>query len=262
MPIIKVNDIFIYHEVHGEGFPLVMIMGASGNVDWWDPNLIDILSKNFKTVIFDNRGVGKTSDTDEDYTIKTLADDTIGLMDALNIKQAHVFGISMGGNIAQEIAISYPYKVKKLILCSTMCGGYQAFIPSKEVIDKVLKGGLSDPEELASLVFTKEFIENNPAEVENMIQIVKKSLISKEAALRQSKAGKRFKSCKKLKMIKHPTLIMHGKKDMLVVPENGELLKKLIPNAKLVYFKDCAHSIYAEEPELFIKIFLEFLKEN
>lgn len=258
MPIINVNDIKIYYEVHGEGFPLIMIMGESGNVDWWDPSLIDILSKNFKTIIFDNRGVGKTNDTDVDYAFKTLADDTIGLMDALKIKQAHVFGLSMGGKIAQEIAISYPNKVKKLILCSTMCGGYQAVIPSREVIDKVLKG-VSDPEEIASLVLTKEFIENNPAEVEKMIQIVKKTPISKESALRQDKAGKKFKSFKRLKMIENPTLIMHGKKDILVVPENGELLEKLIPNAKLVYFKNSAHSIYAEEPDLFIEILLEFL---
>ncbi|MFX1273518.1 MAG: alpha/beta fold hydrolase [Promethearchaeota archaeon] len=260
MPIINVNDINIYHEVHGEGFPLVMIMGQSGNVDWWDPSLIDILSKNFKTIIFDNRGVGQTNDMDEDYTFKTLADDTIGLMDALNIKQAHVFGLSMGGQIAQEIAISYPNRVKKLILCSTMCGGYQAVIPSREVIEKVLKG-VSDPEEIASLVFTKKFIENNPIELEKIIQIVKKTPISRESALRQDKAGKRFKSFKRLKMIKNTTLIMHGKKDILVVPENGELLENSIPNAKLVYFKHSAHSIYAEEPELFIKILLEFLKE-
>jgi len=206
-------------------------------------------------------GVGQTNDTDEDYTFKTLADDTIGLMDALNVKQAHIFGLSMGGQIVQEIAINYPNKVKKLILCSIMCGGYQAVIPSREVIDKVLKG-VSDPEEIATFVFTKEFLENSPAEVEKIIQIVKKIPVSKESALRQKKAGKKFKSFKRLKMIKNPTLIMHGKKDILVVPENRELLEKSIPNAKLVYFENSAHSIYAEEPDLFIKILLEFLKEN
>ena len=261
MAKLKINDIIIYHEVHGEGFPLVLIMGASGTVEWWDPILIDILSKNFKTIIFDNRGVGQTNDTDEDYTFKTLADDTIGLMDALKIKQAHVFGISMGGNIAQEIVINYPNRVKKLILCSTMGGGYQAVIPSKEVIDKMLKG-VTDPEEFLSFILTKEFIENNPAEVEKIIQTMKNTPISEESALRQSKAGKGFKSFKRLKMIKNPTLIMHGKKDILVVPENGELLEKVIPNARLVNFENSAHSIYIEEPDLFVKTLLEFLKEN
>ncbi len=203
--------------------------------------------------------MGQTDDTDDDYTIRTLADDTVGLMDALNIERAHIFGISMGGNVAQEIAITYSEKVEKLILCSTQYGGYQAVPPSIEVINIVLKG-LFDMDELVPLVFTKEFIENEPELIKEILQIAKRNPISVQSALYQSKATNKFRSCKRLKKINNPTLIMHGKKDILVRPENGEILAKLIPNAELVIFNNSAHSISAEEPDLFMNTILEFLE--
>ena len=83
MPKVKVNGIQIYYEVHGKGFPLIMIMGWTGNIDWWDPRLIQELSKKYKLVTFDNRGAGRTDISDMKYTIKLFADDTAGLMDAL-----------------------------------------------------------------------------------------------------------------------------------------------------------------------------------
>jgi len=138
MPKVKVNDIQIYYEVHGAGFPLVMIMGVGGNINWWDPRLVEGLSKKFKVVIFDNRGTGHTDTSDREYTIKLFANDTAGLMDALGISRFHVFGISMGGMIAQELVLNYPGKVEKLVLCSTNCGGANSVQPSAEVIGPLM----------------------------------------------------------------------------------------------------------------------------
>ena len=122
MPKIKVNDIQMFYEVHGEGFPLIMIMGFTGNTSWWDPRWIQTLSEKFKVIAFDNRGAGRTDISDREYSIKLFAEDTAGLMNALGIPQANVLGISMGGMIAQELVLNYPEKVKKLVLCSTYCG--------------------------------------------------------------------------------------------------------------------------------------------
>ena len=119
MPKVKVNDIQIYYEVHGEGFPLVMIYGSTGRLDGWDPRLVEGLSKHFKLVLFDNRGAGRTETSNREYTVRLFADDTAGLMDALGISKAHILGISMGGAIAQELVLNYPEKVSKLVLCST-----------------------------------------------------------------------------------------------------------------------------------------------
>jgi pimeloyl-ACP methyl ester carboxylesterase len=119
MPKVKVDDIQMHYEVKGRGFPLVMIMGMMRTMETWDPRLVEGLSKHFKLVLFDNRGVGRTDICKGDYTIRRFADDTAGLMNALGISKAHVLGISMGGMTAQELALNYPEKVSKLVLCST-----------------------------------------------------------------------------------------------------------------------------------------------
>ncbi|MFX1569430.1 MAG: alpha/beta fold hydrolase [Promethearchaeota archaeon] len=262
MPQIKVNDINIYYEKHGSGFPLLMNIGY--NIDWWDPNLIDVLSKHFTVVIYDCRGVGRTDDTDLDYTNKTLADDAIGLLEALNIERAHFYGISGFGGIVMEIALTYPERVEKIVLCSTQCMGRKAFFPSPDVIKMTGRTNLAfnseeQIREIIPYVLTEEYIKNNPVEIDNFIKKILKNPISEETLKRRMKAGLTLLSCKRLKNIKAKTLIMHGKKDILVVPENAEVLANLIPDAKVVLFEKSAHNIFAEESELFTKTLLEFL---
>ncbi|MFW9987544.1 MAG: alpha/beta fold hydrolase [Candidatus Odinarchaeota archaeon] len=262
MPKIKVDDINIYYEIHGNGYPLVMTIPYS--IEWWDPTIIDLLSKYFTVLIFDGRGVGKTNYIDLDYTFKTLVDDTIGLLDALNIEQAHFFGISGAGILVQEIAISYPERVNKLVLCSTQCMGGKAILPSPEIMEIIGKTSLAfnsekQVRELVPYILTQKFIKNNPVKVEEFIQVILKNPLSEESAKYRIRASLKFSPSNRLKNIKSKTLVMHGKKDIIVVPENAEILAKLIPGAKLVFFEKSAHSISAEEPELFIKTIIEFL---
>jgi len=266
MPKVKVNDIKIYYEVHGEGFPLVMIMGLSGNIDWWDPRLIQELSKKFKIVMFDNRGAGRTDVSDRKYSIKLFADDTTGLMDALGISRAHVFGVSMGGMIAQELVLNYPKKVEKLVLCSTNCGDTKSVLASQEILE-MLKADKStfSPEEIAratiSLLFTEDFIKKNPDLVELSIQQILRAPISNEAFTRQFNATMEFDTYERLSQIKVPTLVLHGKRDVLIPSENGSILAKAIPNAKLVYFEISAHGLI-EEMDKVISVVLDFLTES
>lgn len=266
MPKIKVNDIQIYYEVHGEGFPLVMINGLGGHIDTWDPGYIRELSKRFKLVLFDNRGAGRTDISDKEYTIKLFADDTAGLMEALGIPRAHVFGISMGGMIAQELVLNYPEKVENLVLCSTSCGGAKAVQPSMEVVGVLMadRSTLS-PEEIVRMdiptILTQDFIKNNPEFVELYVQRTLKAPLSEEAFMRQVNALMDFNTYDRLGQIKAPTLILHGKRDVLVPPENGSILAETIPNAKLVYFENSAH-ILAEEMEKALTILIDFLVES
>lgn len=123
MPKAKINDIDMYYEVQGDGFPLVMIMGFLGNANCWDARMLFPLADKFKVIVLDNRGTGRTDVSDKEFSIKLFAEDTVGLMDALDIPKAHVLGISMGGMIAQELALNYPERVEKLILKATFCGG-------------------------------------------------------------------------------------------------------------------------------------------
>jgi pimeloyl-ACP methyl ester carboxylesterase len=265
LPKAKVNDVQIYYEVQGDGFPLVMIMGLSANIDWWDPRMIQELSKNFKTVMFDNRGAGRTDLPKRECTIKLFADDTAGLMDALKISRAHVVGVSMGGMIAQELALNYPEKVEKLVLCSTNCGGEKSIQASTEVLEMLTadRGGLS-PEEIARmtipLLLTKAFIDKNPDFVELIIQQILRAPISNEAFMRQLIACMNFNTCDRLAQIKAPTLVLHGKRDILIPPENGSILAKAIPKAKLAYFENSAHGLI-EEMEKVLPVLVDFLSE-
>ena len=266
MPKVRVNDIQIYYEVQGEGFPLVMINGLGAHIDTWDPRSIHDLSKVFKLVLFDNRGAGHTDVSDREYTIKLFADDTAGLMDALGISRAHIFGISMGGMIAQELVLNYPEKVKKLVLCSTSCGGAKSVQPSMEVIGALMADRSTlTPEEIVRMaipiLFTGDFIKNNTDFVELYVQRTLKAPISDEAFMRQVNALMSFETYDRLGQIKAPTLILQGKRDVLVPPENGSILAEAIPNAKLVYFENSAH-VLAEEMEKVHSVLLDFLVES
>jgi pimeloyl-ACP methyl ester carboxylesterase len=284
MPKVKVNDIQMYYEAKGKGFPLVMICGMNANLAWWDPRLVEGLSKHFKLVLFDNQGAGRTEISEREYTIRLFADDTAGLMNALGISKSHILGHSMGGAIAQELAINYPEKVERLILCST-CSQHRGtqeerkmtevmtrarYAMTKASKEDLVKMTLSSP--LASdyprdfitdfpvmiYALTSEFIKKNPDLARHLLQLKDKYPISPEAMMNRYDAMLRFNSQTKLKNIKQPTLVLHGRKDTTVPPEEGSILARAIPNAKLVYLEKSNHFL-EEEMEKALKAITEFL---
>ncbi|NVM31204.1 MAG: alpha/beta hydrolase [Candidatus Helarchaeota archaeon] len=267
MPKVKVNDINMYYEIHGEGFPIVMIMGGGVPHDLWDEKLIEELSKRYKTILFDNRGIGQTDKPDIKYSIKMFADDTVGLMDALKINRAHVFGISMGGNIAQEIALNYPDRVAKLVLCASSAGF--KFLSKLflrifgKIIFFVLKRKMKTAESTYELfkprLYTEEFIKENPDHIEELKPKLLKHTPSFEDYKRQYDAVFTIKQRDRLKNISTPTLILHGKKDAIASYKYGLELAELIPYSKLALFEKSSHSLFVEEPEKVIPILLEFL---
>jgi len=265
LPKIKVGGVNLYYEVHGDGFPLLMIQGLSENVYWWDNPMIEELAKHFKTIIFDNRGVGRSDNLVGDISIEMMALDVIGLMDALNINQAHILGHSLGGMIAQEIALKFPQRIKKLVLCSTSCGGSKAELPSIET-QKILTK-FSRREHTRDLtkegmhhIFTPEFMGQNPEFMEKKVDDILIIPTGPTTFKAQMAAWMRYNSCRKLKGLNLPTLIIHGKQDILVPPRNGEILAERIPNAEIVYFEKNAHIIHTEEPDRFTTLLLKFLK--
>lgn len=264
MPSVKVNDINMYYEIHGDGYPFVSIGGLNHNIYKYHPTYLELLSKNFKTILFDNRGAGKTDQPDIEYSIKMMADDTAGLMDVLNIERAIVLGSSMGGMIAQELILNYPEKVEKLILCSTNCGGSKSVPPSKEILQLLTQNtkGMTEEEIIRMalpVLYTKEFLKNNVDYIEDYIRRALIIPTNPKAYLRQIGAVIRFNSFKRLKNINTPTLVMHGKKDILVPPQNGEILAGLIPNAKLSLHDNNAHLLFSEETEKVFNRLLKFL---
>ena len=265
MPRIRINNIQLYYENYGEGYPLLMILGIQANIEWWGRSLLQKISEKFKVIVYDNRGTGQSEDPNKDFDMTDLVNDAKGLMDVLEIEQAHIFGHSMGGMIAFGLALDYPERVNKLVICSSSCGESK-LIPSpsdvREIIQKP-KDNLS-PEQIAkdsiSIFYTPEFLQSHPKLIELAILNMTKAQISSKTYNRQLKAISDYDICEKLKYIKKSTCIMHGLKDRLVVPQNGEVLAELIPEAKLIVFEKSAHVPFVEERDKFIEYLIKFLK--
>ncbi|MEM1512884.1 MAG: alpha/beta fold hydrolase [Candidatus Jordarchaeales archaeon] len=265
MPYAKVRGLNMYYEVHGEGFPLVMIMGLGANVYWWDPFIIDEFSKHFKVVVFDNRGAGRTDKPGVEYTMGMFADDTVGLMDYLGISKAHVLGVSMGGMIAQEVALNYPDRVEKLVLCVTAPGGQVTVPPKPEAMALLTmdRSKLTDEQiarETLKVLYPEEFIKAHPEVAEATVERISKFVIPADAYMRQINAILKFNAYDRLGSINKPTLVVSGGKDILVPPENGRLIAEKIPNAKLVVFEGSGHGLITQERERFVKLVIDFLK--
>ncbi|MGB5909830.1 MAG: alpha/beta hydrolase [Promethearchaeia archaeon] len=269
IPQIKVDDINIYYEIHGKGIPLIFIMGQGGHVKHFKSSLLFqdfemFIFKKFKTIIFDNRGIGQTDDGDKQYTIKTLADDVVGLIDALEFGKVNVIGFSMGAMIAQELMINYPEKIEKAIIGSTHCGRPKYIIPSKEIFTgkSPFQEGVSPEEIIKSqipLVYSKGFIKTHPNSIDAIIQNYLSHPVPLEVYRKQINAVLKFKSHRRLKSIQLHTLILHGKQDLLVPPQNAEILADLIPGAKLKLFENSGHGLVTEQAEAVMNAIIDFM---
>ena len=265
MPKINVNGCDIYYEVHGQGDPLMMIMGLRRNMEWWYHQL-PVLSKRFKVIAFDNRGAGRSDKPEMDYSIRLFADDTAALMDELGIDHAHVLGISMGGYIAQELAINYPEKVADLILGCTSCGGEKVVLMKADRLEKFTANDGLTPEEILQkdmdIYFSDGFIENNPKAVEQFSEISMRYYQPVHAFQRQFAACLDHDTVSRLHRISQPILIMAGDDDPLVPPENSHTLKGLLPEAKLSVFPKGRHCFFIEYFERFNQEVISFFNSS
>jgi len=265
MPIANVNGINIDYKDEGHGEPLIMISGAGADKSAWRSQTKEF-KKHYRTITFDNRGVGKSDKPAGPYSIRMMADDTVGLMDHLGIEKAHVLGVSAGGIIAQELAISYPERVNKLILAST-------FAPKEET------GGWSS--EFTEAISTYVRSSHDEASRRRLTDVIMDLQINKwsyrtfilpliKIAIRlmpfgagvdaQFEAVGTCVTADRLGMIKASTLVMTGTDDRLIRPVSSEVIASLIPKAKLVKVLGGGHSFPMEMSGEFIKEVLNFLR--
>ena len=272
MPRIKVRDIEMYYEIRGEGHPLLLIHGFLANLDCWDPlYMMPGLSENFKCILFDNRGSGRTDypkNPREDFTIKLMGDDAAALMDELGIEHAYVLGHSMGGMIAQEFALNHPEKVDKLILASTYCGGKES-VPVPDSASAVImdiaaaldEKGKWDHEIAGMLmpnVFTDEYMAENPGGVDIATELILTAPTCSEPLNEQVFSILSLDLCSRLHKIKAPTLIIAGRKDRFIPSENAEIMAKRIQGSKVMYLDKSGHMLM-EESDQATEAIIEFL---
>ena len=265
MPKIKINDINIYHEIHGDGFPFLLIRGLSSDVYRWPSSFVKEISHKFKVILFDNRGAGRTDKPDIEYSIKMMADDTVGLMKAMNIEKANILGYSMGGSIAQEIVLNYPERANKLLLCGAGCGGPNAKVATAEVLNLLTfdRKGMTPEQVLRKtlpILFPENFIKSHPEEIEEYIRRSTLAPIPAHSYKRQLGAIAKFESYSRLNNIDIPTLIISGKEDILVPCQNSEVLAENIPGAVLTVFDEVGHAMFTQKPILLAKTINDFLR--
>ena len=268
MPYAKIKDIELYYEIHGpDDAPPLVLIGGWASYRWIWFRQVPTFKEKYKVIVFDNRGAGRSSKPDIEYSIEMFAADTVGLMDALNIKTAHILGISMGGLIAQQVAISYPERIRSLILVSTHFGGPNN-IPMD---DENLALLLALPTETISkeqaremryrATFSEQFIRENRGILQMIDDWAEKLPTPLFAQIHQSAAVGAFNAEEEVKTISAPTLIIHGDNDKAVPTKNSELLNNNIPNSRVSLIKGGSHFSIIERYEEFNNIVMNFIDE-
>ncbi len=271
---VQVGDINIAYKRFGQGKPILFISGTSQTKDAWEPTLLSQLAAtNHTVIVFDNRGIGETTVGTKPFSIEQFANDTAGLLDALQIEKADVFGASLGSFIAQELTLNYPQKVDRLILSAGYCGGNEAIYPSGQAAETLMT--LASPEVLqnmtaeqqamilAPIMFPPEWLEEHPEILNTVIQLTPVRSASPEIIQQQGLAVGTWKgSCERLSSITQPTLVIIGDQDLLAPPANSLMMAQRIPNSWLVIMEGTGHGAMWQVPNEFTAYIQNFLEST
>lgn len=246
-------------ERRGQGFPLVLIHGL-GYARWgWEP-VADALAERYEVVLLDNRGIGQSAAPPGAYRASEMADDVLRVLDEAGVPRTHVIGTSLGGMVAQELALANPDRVAKLVLVCTTPGGENAAPMPEETVRLI-----AEAPALAREVALRRFVENalapdpSDAVVERILVHRRETDQPLAAWLSQAAAGMTFDAWDRLPELRVPTLVLHGTADVVVDPANAQLLAARIPGARHERFAGCGHLLFWEQPERFVEVVGEFL---
>jgi len=261
MPFAVNDGTRIYWEEHGEGEPVLLIMGLGYTLDMWH-RTTPILARHYRVILFDNRGVGRSDCPPGPYSIAEMARDAAAVLDAAGCDMVHVFGVSMGGMIAQEFALAYPERVKSLILGCTAAGGPEAVPAEPEVLLALGARALMTPEEGVEAMVPFIYDRSTPRElIDEDLEIRKRTFPKPESYLAQIAGIMDFEGYSRLNRLSTPTLVIHGENDRLVPPGNGKLIADRIPGARLVLLTNASHIFITDQELESHKAIMGFLDE-
>ena len=276
MSTAKIGSIELYYDEQGSGDPLLLIMGLAADSTAWLYQVPDF-ARHYRTISFDNRGVGRSSKPAGPYTIATMADDAVGLLDVLKVDRAHVVGVSMGGMIAQELVLRHPERVRGLVLACTFPEPDEEVARQQKVSIEQF-GGITtvsgelqlDPSRIDPMMLFQHLLPRvfNPAFLQEglpkLMQLFGGALqwgFSMDAVMAQVAAVMGHSATTRLHRITAPTLVITGDADLLIPPANSDILAREIPNARLVKVPGGSHGFNFETPEIFNREILAFLRE-
>ena len=262
MPFARINNVNLYYEVHGTGAPVLLVAGLASDSQSWEPVTRE-LSRYYTVVAPDNRGVGRTDPADADSSISLMADDCIGLMDYLKLPSVHILGHSMGGFIAMDCALRYPWHVDRLILAAT--AAFNSKRNNTLLSDWVLylESGMDLNLWFRNMfywIFSKDFFENEEF-LDEAIGLARDYpyLQSRTGFRKQVQAITEYNCLPSLSAITAKTLVISGSEDLLFSPQESVLLAERIPDARFTLIEKAAHSIHREYLEVFTGKVRDFL---
>lgn len=252
----QVNGIRIHYKIEGQGEPLVLIGGFDSPLQTWRRQT-SVFKKHFKVITFDARGSGRSSKPAGPYAIQVMAEDVVGLLDSLKIEKAFVLGVSLGGLVAQEMAIRFPERVEKLVLAATFVRISETSGPTPEMYTIMKLPFYRMLDGMAGLMLNRQWYRMLLLPV----AYIKNRLAHRAAILGKREAAYHFDSSQRLQGIQAPTLVLAGTADRVILPSSSKTLASLIPGSKLVMVEGGSHMFFIEKTDAFNRIVLDFLLE-
>jgi len=265
MPTLTANNIDIYYKQEGEGPDVVLIGGLSADHNVWKSSL-RLFKNHFRVTTFDSRGAGQTTTSEGPYTSTLMAQDTLALMEKLNIPKAHIVGHSMGGCIAQQIAIHHPEKCDKLVLtCSREKPNALAnmVLSMKEKLETAGVDKQLLAEYVMPFLFSESFLQNE-TQIKGFVQWTLQNPYPQTALgyANQLAAVRTHDVSQEISKIRAKTLVIAGEEDCLMPAKNAKEVAAQIPNAQFVCMPGCAHMPHVEKSREFAELVLDFLQIN
>jgi 3-oxoadipate enol-lactonase len=242
----------LFHQRSGAGEPLLLIQGMSGtHLSWGEPFAGD-LARDFDVVAYDHRGIGRSDPVSDPFSIAELAEDAAGLLDELGWETAHVLGISMGGMVAQELALSHPERIRTLTLGCTYCGGPGSALAPQATLERLSAGMLSGDRERAIRTAFEVNVSAAFAAQDGAYEAFRamaKALPAPVAVIMlQMQAIATHDTSARLPALALPTLVIHGDEDQMLPVQNGRLIASLIPGSRLEILAGVGHVFWWEQP--------------
>jgi pimeloyl-ACP methyl ester carboxylesterase len=254
------------YEIRGQGDPVALIMGFSGSGRGWGEAFLKLMEARFKIFVIDNRGTGESDKPDAEFTLSDLAADIAAVLDHAKTPRAHIFGISMGGMIAQEFVLAYPERTRGLVLGCTNCGSSHSIAADPAAIANLIPAPGMDPIEAARRAFSvacgKAFLNSEAGQAilnQAIADMGNYPTTPLDTLMRQGQAVAGFDSFARLGQIKSPTLIIHGDDDSIVPYPNAEVIHGAIAGSKKHTLEAAGHMFFWEVPEETVRVAGDFL---
>lgn len=241
---------------------LVLIQGMGFDRTGWKPVLPE-LRRQFRLVLVDNRGIGCSDQPTDSYDVADMASDVVAVLDAAGVGRTHVLGTSLGGMVAQELAISHPERVDRLVLACTTPGWPSGYLmPAASVRLIAAARGMTPEVALrrhTENALSAHTVQYQPELVDRLVEFQRSRPADTRALSAQATAGARYAGHRRQARIQARTLVLHGGADTVVDPRNGQLLADRIPDARLVIFPELGHLLFWENPDGFSDAVTSFL---